>query len=393
MKKKTARLCARVVSLVLAFSCLVPTARAAQVEAQAFPQPTPTPVTTVWGYQEGYAQAERGGLWGFAGPSGEIVIQPIYRSVVSFTLGLAMVNLNGKLGVIRPDGKYLIQPEYDTLWPVDCGLYIAQKGINWGVVSILPATGADGQTTQEIYPLEYASVTREVSGGVDALVLTGKEGAKTVVPLYRLPAILSEMGVPGYQFPLTRGKLPSFSDVSPRAWYSLWVDIAYNTGLMSGTGGGDFLPDKPLTVAECLQMAANMDSRYRGDNFHTTTHGGTPWYQAAVDYCLACSIISPGQFEDYQREVTRREMALIFGATALARSLPNRNSLARIAASVRDVSPLESGSALIYSLYAKGILTGVDNDLSFRPDAPLTRAEAAALAARLARPEQRVDLF
>jgi len=86
-------------------------------------------------------------------------------------------------------------------------------------------------------------------------------------------------------------------------------------------------------------------------------------------------------------------LILVFAATALARSLPNLNSITRVAASVRDVSPLEPGASVIYSLYAKGILTGVDGRLPFNPDAAVTRAEAAALCARLARPEQRVELF
>ncbi len=65
---------------------------------------------TVYGYSEGLAQAEEGGKWGFVGSGGEIVIPLQYRSVVSFSLGLAAVNLDGKLGVIRPNGSYHIKP-------------------------------------------------------------------------------------------------------------------------------------------------------------------------------------------------------------------------------------------------------------------------------------------
>lgn len=77
--------------------------------------------------------------------AGRNVVIPLqYDSIVSFQLGIAAVNLNGKLGVIRQDGRYLIQPEYDTLLPIDCGLYIAQKGGGWGVVSILPSRTGRG---------------------------------------------------------------------------------------------------------------------------------------------------------------------------------------------------------------------------------------------------------
>lgn len=374
--KKTHKLAAVLLSLSLLAQAL-PAARA----------------YTVYGYSEGLAQVEEDGKWGFAGSGGEIVVPIQYRSVVSFTLGMAAVNLDGKLGVIRPDGEYLIQPEYDTLMPAGYGLYMAQRGDEWGVVSILPYTGEDGREVNEVYPITYASVELGTSGGVDALILTSKGGGRTVVPIFQIPSVLAGLGVEGSRFPLTRGRIPSFSDVSPRDWYALWVDIAYNTGIMMGTGTNTFEPGREVTVAEALQMAANMDSRHKGDTFHTTAHVSTPWYTDAVTYCLASGIIARGQFDDYTRQITRRELAQVFSATELARSLPQRNSPIRVMSAVGDVNADDPAAGAIYGLYTKGILTGVDEHLSFRPDAAVTRAEAAALAARLARPEQRVDLF
>ena len=72
--------------------------------------------------------------------------------------------------------------------------------------------------------------------------------------------------MPSAQFPLTRGKLPSFSDVSPRDWFALWVDIAYNVGLTSGVGKNRYAPNQTLTVAEA-PMAATIESRYQGTTF------------------------------------------------------------------------------------------------------------------------------
>lgn len=361
------------------------------MEREESPEPSPPPIT-IHGYNEGFAQAEQEGKWGFANTEGSIVIPIQYDSVLPFTLGVAAVDLGGKFGVIRPDGSYLLQPEYDSLLPVGYGLYMAQRDRRWGVVSILPYTASDGKSTNEVYPIAYASVELGTSGGLEALILTSPGGGRTVTPLFQLPGLLSSLGVPGSRFPLVRGRQVSFTDVAEEQWYSLWVDVAYNTGIMAGTGGNLFEPGRVITVAEALQMAANMDSRYRGDTFHTTTHVSTPWYTDAVNYCLASSIITPGAFDDYTRQITRRELAQVFAATSLAKSLPYRNSLSRVSAAVGDVNAAEPGADAIYGLYAKGILTGVDGALSFRPDSPVSRAEAAALAARLARPEQRVDL-
>ncbi len=354
-------------------------------------EPTPPPIT-VHSYNEGFAQAEQGDKWGFAGGDGGVAIPIQYDSVLPFTLGMATVDLGGKFGVIRPDGEYLIQPEYDALISVGYGLYMAQRDRRWGVVSILPYTGSDGKTTNEIYPITYASVELGTSGGLEALILTSPGGGRTVTPLFQLPGMLSGLGVPGSRFPLARGRQVSFTDVAEEQWYSLWVDVAYNIGIMAGTGGNFFEPGRVITVAEALQMAANMDSRYRGDTFHTTAHVSTPWYTDAVNYCLASSIIMPNAFDDYTRQITRRELAQVFAATSLAKSLPYRNSLSRVSAAVGDVSASDPAAEAIYGLYAKGILTGVDGTLSFLPDNPVSRAEAAALAVRLARPEQRVDL-
>lgn len=353
----------------------------------------PARALTVYGYSEGLAQCEEDGLWGFAGGAGEPVIRPQYDSVVSFSLGMAAVNLNGRLGVIRPDGQYLIRPEYDTLMPVGYGLYMAQKGNSWGVVTVLPYLDAGRSETNEVYPIAYASAEVDQRGGVPTLILHAKGGGQTMVPLFRLPSILAGLGVEGSQFPLTRGKLPAFSDVQGKDWFSLWVDLAYNIGIMEGKPGNLFDPYGTITVAEVLQMAANMDSRYRGDDFHTNDHTSTPWYSSAANYCLARGVITAGQFDDYGRGIARWELAQIFSATALAQSLPQRNAPEQVRAAVSDVTAAHPAAEAIYGLYAKGILTGVDQTLAFRPDTGVTRAEAAALAARLARPEQRIDLF
>ena len=348
----------------------------------------------VWGYSEGLAQCELAGKWGYVDAGRNVVIPLQYDSIVSFQLGIAAVNLNGKLGVIRQDGRYLIQPEYDTLLPIDCGLYIAQKGGGWGVVSILPFPDGAGSTTNVLYELSYDQVQVAEQGGTQVLTLT-KGSTVTKIPVYDLPGILAAKGVPSAQFPLTRGKLPSFSDVSPRDWFALWVDIAYNVGLTSGVGENRYAPNQTLTVAEALKLAATIESRYQGDDFHLSTEGGPYWYVPAVDYCLASGMIQKGDFteRDYGRAVTRREAAELFAATSLAKAMPELNSLARVKASVPDIRSGDEGAEAIYSLYAKGILSGVDSRLTFQPEGTFTRAEAAAIVSRMARTEQRLLLW
>lgn len=356
--------------------------------AQAAPEGT-----IIWGYQEGLAKAQSpDGKFGFANPRREIVIPMQYTSVLDFSLGLAQVQLGSRLGVIRQDGTYLIQPEYGSLYHMDAGLYIAQKGTKWGVLSLVPFPDGNGGTTQVFYDFVYDSAQFTQVGGMDTLVLT-REGQKTVIPFYQITQLMLERQVPSSRFPLTRGVLPDFDDVSARDWFDVWVDLAYNLGLMSGTGSNRFSPHGTMTVAEALQLAAGMESRQSGDDFHTRPNHDRVWYQPAVDYCIASGIIRSGEFSSYTRAVTRAEMARIFAATSLAKALPNRNDLAKVKASVPDVKPGDYAANAIYSLYAKGILAGTDSSYTFRPKATITRAETAGIVARLARAEQRLTLF
>ena len=348
----------------------------------------------VWGYTEGLAQCELNGKWGFVDAQKNVVVPLQYDSVVSFSLGLAAVNLNGKLGVIRQDGTYLIQPEYGTLLPIDCGLYIVQKGARWGVASILPFSDGQGGTTNLLYDLVYDSATVTEQGGTRVLTLT-RNGEVTKIPVFDLPRILVEKGVPSARFSLTRGKLPSFSDVSPRDWFAVWVDIAYNVGLTSGVGGNRYAPDQTLTVAEVLKLAATMESRYKNDSFHTSSSTGPYWYSGAVSYCVASGIIQSDTYsqQDYLRPATRQEIARIFAATSQAKHMSDINDLARVKASVPDISASTPGAEAIYSLYAKGVLTGVDSKLTFNPKGTVTRAEVAAIVSRMVRAEQRLTLW
>ena len=385
------RLLRRAAAWVLSLVLLLSTALAAVTPAVSSRTTAVRPV--IYGYQEGLAQAQADGLWGFADVAGNIVIDLQYDSVVSFSLGLATVEKNGKLGVIRPDGNYLIRPEYDSLLPLNCGLYIAQKGPRWGIVSVVGFRDAAGRWTNEAMPLGYQLVEKGTSGGLDAVILTPPTGSKIIVPMFQLPAKAAERGLEGSQFPFDLIKRAIFSDVGPRDWFSLWVDIAYNIGLVRGVGSSLFEPQRSVKVAEAIQVAANMDSRFQGDDFRPSSKPGGPWYTSALNYCLAHGIVRPGQFENYDRPITRRELAQLFNATGLAHSLPLRNSLNRIRSAVGDVTESDPGAAAIWDLYAKGIFNGKDGKLSFHPDDPVSRAETAALAARLARPEQRLELF
>ena len=212
--------------------------------------------------------------------------------------------------------------------------------------------------------------------GLEVLLLGGA-GENTVVPLTDLPQIMVSKQIPSAQFPLIKGRIPSFSDAGPRDWFTVWVDLAYNLGLMEGVGNGRFAPGQTLTVAEVVKMAAFLESQANGDDFHLQPITASPWYSSSVAYCVATGIISSSEFSDYERPITRAEMVHILSSTALGRRLPEVNSLSRVKAAIPDVKPGDYAAESIYKFYSKGLLAGTDTDLTFNPNGQLTRAEAA----------------
>lgn len=374
--KKQRSLCA----LLLALALLVSAALAA----------SDSPV--IYGYREGLAQATQNGLWGFANPAGEIVIPIQYDSAMDFSLGTARVQEKGKMGLVRQDGLELLPTEYDTLKDIGFGLYLAQVGDAWGVVSLLSFSDGAGGLTHELYPISYASAGLTTMNGLEVLLLTGEQG-NTVVPLTSLPQMMVDRQIPSAQFPLIKGRLPSFRDAGPRDWFTVWADLAYNLGLMEGVGSGRFAPGQTLTVAEVVKLAAFLESQAIGDDFHLQPITSSPWYSSSVAYCIATGILSDGEFADYERPITRAEMVHILSSTTLGRRLPEVNSLTRVKLSVPDVRPGDYAADSIYQFYSKGLLSGIDKNLTFNPNGRLTRAEAAAVVVRMARAEQRVLLW
>jgi len=56
----------------------------------------------------------QGGLWGFADPGGNVVIQPEYDSAEPFACGLAVVSKSGVYGYIDETGAVAIKPQYSV---------------------------------------------------------------------------------------------------------------------------------------------------------------------------------------------------------------------------------------------------------------------------------------
>ncbi|MDR0838195.1 MAG: trypsin-like peptidase domain-containing protein [Oscillospiraceae bacterium] len=180
----------------------------------------------------------------------------------------------------------------------------------------------------------------------------------------------------------------AFSDVAASAWYYDSVKESYELGLMDGRGGGKFEPSGYLTLGESVKLAVTLHSVYETGKAYGAS--GSPWYAPFVDYAVEKGIIAQNDFPNYNARATRSDFAKI-----LARALPDE-ALTPVNAvpdgAVPDVEERYSYGGDVYMLYRAGVLTGSGSEGEFYPGMPVTRAEAATVLLRMARPEYRAML-
>ena len=193
-----------------------------------------------------------------------------------------------------------------------------------------------------------------------------------------------------------------FEDVAPDAWYASAVQSLYELGLINGKDVPErFAPEDNITVGEILTLAARLRSLYETGSSEAgrDAYGGDggAWYLPYTAYLQSMEIIGPEFEGSYERPASRAEMAHV-----LANTLPqdyfapiNREvvELARASgAFIQDVDSSTPYESDIILLYDWGILSGADETGSFLPDQPISRCEAAAMAARLAYSQLRLTL-
>ena len=174
----------------------------------------------------------------------------------------------------------------------------------------------------------------------------------------------------------------NFKDLSKSAWYYDSVVDAYCYGLMNGMETGKFIPTYQVTGAQAVTLAARLRKLYLTGS--GTFSASTPWYKSYADYALSQKILTTLP-SDMNAGLTRQEFAAILANAFPDSALPAVNSIA--AGSIPDVYRSDAG---IYKLYRAGILVGSDKSGTFRPNDPITRAEASAILVRLADPNTRI---
>lgn len=165
-----------------------------------------------------------------------------------------------------------------------------------------------------------------------------------------------------------------FSDVSPESWYYPYVIEGCETGLVSGCGDGRFCPGDSLSCAEGTALVSRLLSEYWDDRYDFGS--GEDWYSGYYTY-LSLWGMSAGS-SDPDAAMTRGEFAEL-----IYRAIPKEELTA-----LRSGSLSDSGSAAVTALYRAGIVEGCGG--KFSVSSPITRAEAAAILARVVNKALRV---
>lgn len=162
-----------------------------------------------------------------------------------------------------------------------------------------------------------------------------------------------------------------FSDLSGH-WAEPYAKICVETGLMQGADGR-FAPEAVLTNAEAAAIAARIREVFTGKPIPPA---GFPWYQIYVDYLAGAGItvLAPKAY------ATRWSFFALLSGVLPDSALTPINSIQRLP---------DSSDPMVLGFYNAGILTGTDRYGTFEGAAPLTRAQCAAMVARIADPALR----
>ncbi len=204
---------------------------------------------------------------------------------------------------------------------------------------------------------------------------------------FLIPAALSALLAlsAGAQFSKTNTYSGQFTDVKADAWYANEVKSAYELGFMNGTSDTQFSPAGKVTVGQGITMAARINALANGKEVPANSTSGK-WYDNAVKYALENGIIAEGDFDSYDRNIKRHEMAELVYNSMTPGDFPAQN----VVYSIPDVSNAADYTQKLLTLYNAGIVMGSDEYGSFNPDSDIVRSECAAIINRVALPENRL---
>lgn len=171
---------------------------------------------------------------------------------------------------------------------------------------------------------------------------------------------------------------PTFTDVSPDAWYYTFVETAAKKGLFAGAGDGTFAPEANMTYAEFLTVL----SQFSGETLTPVTGGA--WYDTYVQW--AQPLIPEGMKEYFNptAPITRQDMAALFGNFLERYDHPGKPVNSQVPSFVDSSDVADYAANGVTAVYQMGLMSGADGN-RFLPLATATRAQVAVTMVQMAR--------
>lgn len=325
--------------------------------------PYSDPSGTYIGYGSNYDDAVK-----VLGENCEPITEAQAEQVTRYQLGLVDEALNRFL---KANNIIVNQNQYDALadFTYGCGIgwttYLNADG-TWCKLKQMLLDDASTWTAERVSEA-FGTWVRDATGTVLPGLVRRREEEATMF-----------MGDAGTDTDLV------FTDVKTTAWYYTYVLEAKDLGLMNGVGDGRFLPEKTLTRAQLVQALANYagaDLSGYTENVFTDVVSGA-WYAPAVAWAAENGYVNGYENGTFQPEspVTREQICCI-----LSRYLTSQGQVFGEQELTFTDQDSISGYAResVQNCASIGLINGL-GDGSFAPRRGTTRAQAAAILARMA---------
>src|SRR5690606_30711669 len=171
-----------------------------------------------------------------------------------------------------------------------------------------------------------------------------------------------------------------FSDVRETDWFYPTVSKLVEKGYIGGYPDGTFKPQNNIRVSEFTKILIS------AIGYQVDVSKGGYWAEGYINKAKELGIIKDGEFNDYERYITRGEMARMIVRAGTDSSIKEQGisldvpeNYKEYSSLITDYSTLDPNSQdIALKIFTSGIISGFpDGTIGFNKNA--TRAEACAI--------------
>ena len=296
------------------------------------------------------AVLDENGLWAYVDDAGQLLTDFRFDAVSTFAEDTARVRMGGRRTVVDRSGDVLFTAEGENVLPCSGGVIPVQSedGL-WGVY------GRDGELLVDF--------TYDRAFHWDGFLWLKRGDLWRV---YLTDDVIADRAAAAEAEGEPVAAVGTFSDVPPDAYYAQAVTWATDSDIVTGTGGGQFSPERPCTTGEivmCLWRAAGQPEPMSGNPFENVSPNHY-YYQAAL-WAYENGLVDGGTFS--AAEPCTRAMVVTYLWSMDGRPFALTDVFA-------DVPPDAAYAQAVAWAVERGITEGNDDGL-FEPDGICSRGQ------------------